>query len=55
LFNQILDFADNTISGFSADDGAKFLYVLARQLREVRTRADDVANWPNVRLVCLHL
>jgi lysophospholipase len=24
------------------------IYVLSRQLRSVRTRADDVANWPNV-------
>jgi lysophospholipase len=23
------------------------IYVLQRQLRSVRTRADDVANWPN--------
>ncbi|KAG6842116.1 hypothetical protein C0991_002770 [Blastosporella zonata] len=47
LFNQILDFARNTISDFSQDDGAAILYVLSRQLRDVRTRADDVANWPN--------
>ena len=26
-------------------------YALAWQLREVRTRANDVANWPNVRLL----
>ncbi|KAG6816975.1 hypothetical protein H0H87_001290 [Tephrocybe sp. NHM501043] len=47
LFNQILDFASNTLSAFSKDDGAALLYMLGRQLREVRTRADDVANWPN--------
>ncbi|KAG5716751.1 Lysophospholipase 3 [Termitomyces sp. T112] len=47
LFNQILDFARNTISEFSQSDGAAILYVLSRQLKEVRTRADDVANWPN--------
>ncbi|EMD37706.1 hypothetical protein CERSUDRAFT_50016 [Gelatoporia subvermispora B] len=46
LFNQILDVATNTLSGFG-DDGAGLLYVLKRQLQEVRTRADDVANWPN--------
>lgn len=44
---QILDFAHNTISGFSSSDGAGLLYVLSRQLTAVRTRADDVANWPN--------
>lgn len=47
LFNQILDFGRNAIAGFSDEDGDGLLYVLARQLRSVRTRADDVANWPN--------
>ncbi|KAJ3853028.1 phospholipase B [Lentinula lateritia] len=47
LFNQILDFAHNTLQGFSQSDGNGLLYVLSRQLSEVRTRADDVANWPN--------
>ncbi|OCH93717.1 phospholipase B [Obba rivulosa] len=46
LFNQILDVATNTLNGFG-EDGAGLLYVLSRQLQEVRTRADDVANWPN--------
>lgn len=31
----------------SPGDAAGLLYTLARQLREVRTRADDVANWPS--------
>lgn len=44
---QIVDFARNTISEFSAEDGAGMLYVLSRLLRSVRTRADDVANWPS--------
>ncbi|KAF8993709.1 phospholipase B [Cyathus striatus] len=47
LFNQILDFAHNTITDWSKSDSAGLLYVLSRQLQEVRTRADDVANWPN--------
>ncbi|KAG6830791.1 hypothetical protein H0H92_014640 [Tricholoma furcatifolium] len=47
LFNQILDFARNTISEFSQSDGSAILYLLARQLQDVRTQADDVANWPN--------
>ncbi|EIN11650.1 phospholipase B [Punctularia strigosozonata HHB-11173 SS5] len=47
LFNQILDFGQNFLGSFDKDDGASLLYVLARQLRSVRTRADDVANWPN--------
>ncbi|KAJ3501630.1 hypothetical protein NLJ89_g9249 [Agrocybe chaxingu] len=47
LFNQILDFARNTLSQFSSSDSAGLLYVLSRQLQQVRTRADDVANWPN--------
>ncbi|EEB95699.1 hypothetical protein MPER_05289, partial [Moniliophthora perniciosa FA553] len=44
---QILDFAHNTLNGFSDSDGAGLLYVLSRQLSQVRTRADDVANWPS--------
>ena len=32
---------------FSDSDSAGLLYVLARQLKDVRTRAEDVANWPN--------
>ncbi|KAJ8507916.1 hypothetical protein ONZ45_g9769 [Pleurotus djamor] len=47
LFNQLFDFARNTIAGFSDSDGAGLLHVLTRQLQEVRTRADDVANWPS--------
>ena len=42
-----MDFARNTISDFSDEDGAGMLYVLSRLLRSVRTRADDVANWPS--------
>ncbi|ETW80449.1 hypothetical protein HETIRDRAFT_384983 [Heterobasidion irregulare TC 32-1] len=47
LFNQILDFGRNTISGFQGSSASAILYVLSRQLQEVRTRADDVANWPS--------
>ncbi|KAF8161040.1 phospholipase B [Crassisporium funariophilum] len=47
LFNQLLDFARDKISQFTDSDSAGLLYVLSRQLQEVRTRADDVANWPN--------
>ncbi|KAJ7680248.1 phospholipase B [Mycena polygramma] len=47
LFNQIFDFAHNTLQGFSSSDSNTLIYILQRQLRSVRTRADDVANWPN--------
>ncbi|KAI5118461.1 hypothetical protein M0805_006280 [Coniferiporia weirii] len=47
LFNQILDFANNDLGGFDSGDSSSLLYVLQRQLSEVRTRAADVANWPN--------
>ncbi|KAJ6593826.1 phospholipase B [Mycena capillaripes] len=47
LFNQIFDFAHNTLQGFSGSDSSKLIYILQRQLRSVRTRADDVANWPS--------
>ena len=46
---QIFDFADNTLEGFDKD-GSGLLYTLQRQLSEVKTRADDVANWPNVSM-----
>ncbi|KAJ7901752.1 phospholipase B [Mycena olivaceomarginata] len=47
LFNQIFDFAHNTLQGFSSSDSNTLVYILQRQLRSVRTRGDDVANWPN--------
>ncbi|TDL25988.1 phospholipase B [Rickenella mellea] len=47
LFNQILDTARNKISGFSSSDGKALLQMLSRLLQSFRTRADDVANWPN--------
>ncbi|PPQ68206.1 hypothetical protein CVT25_015038 [Psilocybe cyanescens] len=47
LFNQIFDFGTSTLSQFSSSDSTGLLYLLSRQLREVRTRANDVANWPN--------
>ncbi|CAK5281501.1 unnamed protein product [Mycena citricolor] len=47
LFNQIFDFANNELQGFDSADSHTFIYLLQRQLRSVRTRQDDVANWPN--------
>ncbi|KAF8650407.1 hypothetical protein AX16_005214 [Volvariella volvacea WC 439] len=47
LFNQLFDFARNKITSFSDSDSEGLLYVLSRQLQAVRTRADEVANWPN--------
>lgn len=44
---QIFDFGTSTLSQFSSSDSTGLLYLLQRQLREVRTRANDVANWPN--------
>ncbi|KAI0690543.1 phospholipase B [Cytidiella melzeri] len=46
LFNQILDFANNKISSFGKD-GQALLYTLQRMLQSTRSRAEDVANWPN--------
>ncbi|KAF7298251.1 Lysophospholipase [Mycena chlorophos] len=50
LFNQIFDFANNELQsfgGYDSQDSNSLVYVLQRQLRSVRTRDDDVANWPN--------
>ena len=44
---QIFDHVSNTLTSFGAD-GSGLVYTLQRQLAAVRTRADDVANWPNV-------
>ena len=46
---QILDIARDRIDGFDDSSSKGLLLVLSRQLGELRTRADDVANWPNVR------
>lgn len=46
---EILDVAHNTIDGLDASSAKSLLLLLSRQLAELRTRADDVANWPNVR------
>jgi hypothetical protein len=46
---QILDIALQKINGFDDTSAKGLMLVLSRQLGELRTRADDVANWPNVR------
>jgi lysophospholipase len=46
---QILDVARSKIEGFDDSSSKGLMLVLGRQLGELRTRADDVANWPNVR------
>ena len=48
---QIFDRAHNVLESFGSD-GAGLVYALQRQLQDVRTRADDVANWPNVGHSC---
>ena len=53
MYQQLLDFAHNTIEGFDSSDSQSLLLVLSRQLGELRTRADDVANWPNVSSLVL--
>ena len=52
LLKQILDFANNRLSMFNSADAAGLIYVLRRQLEGIRTRANDVANWPNARFLC---
>ncbi|KAL0946696.1 hypothetical protein HGRIS_012883 [Hohenbuehelia grisea] len=47
LFNAIIDRGNMAIDGFSAQDATGISYMLGRQLDAVRTRADDVANWPS--------
>ncbi|KAI0256379.1 phospholipase B [Lactifluus subvellereus] len=47
LFNQVLDRVHNVIVGFDGGSSKSILLLLSRQLAKLRTRADDVANWPN--------
>ena len=46
---KIIDVARNRIEGLDDSSSKSILLLLSRQLAELRTRADDVANWPNVR------
>lgn len=46
-FQQIFDTATNTLKEFDSDDSNTLVYLLQRQLRSVRTRQDEVSNWPN--------
>ncbi|KAJ6472715.1 phospholipase B [Mycena vitilis] len=47
LFNQIFDFGRNLLQGFDSPASKALIHLLQRQLEAVRTRANDVANWPN--------
>jgi len=47
---QIFDFVHNTIEGLDKSSAKAILQMVRRMLDSFRTRADDVANWPNVRL-----
>ena len=46
---QIVDFINNTIQGLDNNSAKAILSMVRRLLDAFRTRADDVANWPNVR------
>lgn len=48
LMQELLNNAEKSLSGFSSKDGAGILFMLSQLLKEVTTRAEDVANWPNV-------
>jgi hypothetical protein len=45
---QLLNVVESTLSGFSSETGAGFLFMLSQLLKDVSVRASDVANWPNV-------
>ena len=49
IHQQVFDRIHNTIEGFDQNSAKGILLILSRQLAEFRTRADDVAVWPNVR------
>jgi len=45
---QIFDVVHNTIQGMDNNSAKAILLMVSRMLDAFRTRADDVANWPNV-------
>jgi hypothetical protein len=46
---QLLDDIHNTIQGMDKNSAKAILSMVDRMLETFRSRADDVANWPNVR------
>jgi hypothetical protein len=46
---QIADFVHNTIQGMDKNSAKAIFQMVDRLLEAFRSRADDVANWPNVR------
>ena len=49
MHQTILDAANNKIIGLDKNSQKGLLSILTRLLDQFRSRADDVANWPNVR------
>lgn len=45
---QIFDTIHNTIQGLDRSSAKAIIQMVDRIVEEFRTRADDVANWPNV-------
>jgi lysophospholipase len=46
-----LNNAKKTLDGFSSGDTSGILFMLDQLLKNVITRAEDVANWPNVSVL----
>jgi hypothetical protein len=46
-----LNSAKKTLTGFSSGDASGILFMLDQLLKNVVTRAEDVANWPNVSIL----
>lgn len=47
---ELLNKADDALDGFGDDESKGLVFMLKQLLGDVNTRADDVANWPNVRI-----
>jgi hypothetical protein len=47
---EIFDGIHNTIQGMDKSSAKAILLMIDRLLVAFRSRSDDVANWPNVRL-----
>ncbi len=48
MHQQILDHGRDAIQGFDNNSAKGILLMLSRMAAQFRSRADDVANWPNV-------
>jgi hypothetical protein len=50
MHQEFLDNFHNTLQGFDGNSSKGLLFMLSQLLDQFHSRAEDVANWPNVCL-----